>query len=88
MIPRDLASNVKKLHDFLYGSLDYQVTESVQSISDEIVYRSGVEAKKEEGDSTGEEGSAEGGNTEGEGEYSETEDDQWSNEADDQYSAE
>lgn len=88
VIPRDLASNVKKLHDFLYGSLDYQVTESVQSISDEIVYRSGVEAKKEEGDSTGEEGSAEGGNTEGEGEYSETEDDQWSNEADDQYSAE
>ncbi|EOT28383.1 hypothetical protein C805_00525 [Eubacterium sp. 14-2] len=48
VIPADLASNVKQLHDFLYGTDDYQVTESVQSISDEIVYRTGVRADKSE----------------------------------------
>ena len=60
VIPRDLAMNVKKLHEFFYGDAAYNVTESVQGISDEIVYRSGVTAKKEEntdeagtGDGTG-----------------------------------
>lgn len=47
VIPADLASNVKQLHDFLYGTTSYQVTDSVQSISDEIVYRTGVRAKKD-----------------------------------------
>ena len=60
VIPRDLATNVKKLHEFFYGDAAYNVPESVQGISDEIVYRSGVTAKKEEntdeagtGDGTG-----------------------------------
>ena len=48
VIPADLASNVKQLHDFLYGTTSYQVTDSVQSISDEIAYRTGVYAKKKE----------------------------------------
>ncbi len=48
VIPADLSANVKQLHDFLYGTDDYQVTESVQSISDEIVYRTGVRADKGE----------------------------------------
>lgn len=42
VIPVDLAANVKQLHDFLYGTTSYTVTESVQSISDEIMYRTGV----------------------------------------------
>lgn len=48
VIPVDLASNVKQLHDFLYGTTSYRVTDSVQSISDEIVYRTGVSAEEEE----------------------------------------
>lgn len=42
VIPKDLATNVKQLHDFLYGTTDYNVTDSVQGISDEIIYRTGV----------------------------------------------
>ncbi len=42
VIPVDLATNVKQLHDFLYGTTSYTVTESVQKISDEIIYRTGV----------------------------------------------
>ena len=42
VIPKDLSSNVKQLHDFLYGTTSYTVTDSVQGISDEIVYRTGV----------------------------------------------
>lgn len=48
VIPKDLAHNVKQLHDFLYGTTDYTVTDSVQSISDEIVYRTGVTAEGSE----------------------------------------
>ena len=44
VVPKDLASNVKQLHDFLYGSTSYTVTDSVQGISDEIIYRTGVAA--------------------------------------------
>ncbi len=42
VVPVNLAANVKQLHDFLYGTTDYIVTESVQGISDEIVYQTGV----------------------------------------------
>ena len=42
VVPVNLAANVKQLHDFLYGTTDYTVTESVQGISDEIVYQTGV----------------------------------------------
>ncbi len=48
VIPANLASNVKKLHDFLYEAGDYEVTPSVQGISDEIEYRTGVEEKETE----------------------------------------
>lgn len=48
VIPADLASNVKQLHEFLYGTTDYVVTDSVQNISDEIEERTGVEAPKKE----------------------------------------
>lgn len=48
VIPADLASNVKQLHEFLYGTTDYEVTKSVQNISDEIVNRTGVTAPKKE----------------------------------------
>ena len=44
VIPKDLSSNVKQLHDFLYGTTSYTVTDSVQGISDEIAYRTGVSA--------------------------------------------
>ncbi|WP_242939851.1 LCP family protein [Roseburia sp. 499] len=50
VIPADLASNVKQLHEFLYGTTDYEVTESVQNISDEIVNRTGVTAPKKDTD--------------------------------------
>lgn len=50
VIPADLASNVKQLHEFLYGTTDYEVTESVQNISDEIVDRTGVTAPKKDTD--------------------------------------
>lgn len=45
VIPADLASNVKQLHDFLFGTTSYKVTDSVESISNEIEYRTGVRAK-------------------------------------------
>lgn len=48
IIPKDLASNVKQLHDFLYGTTSYTVTDSVQGISDEIVNRTGVTADNNE----------------------------------------
>lgn len=42
VIPVDLSANVKQLHDFLYGTTSYLVTESVKGISEEIMYRTGV----------------------------------------------
>lgn len=42
VIPVSLSANVKQLHDFLYGNTGYTVTDSVESISDEIMYRTGV----------------------------------------------
>lgn len=44
VVPADLAANVKELHDFLFGTSNYQTTESVQNISDAIVNRTGVTA--------------------------------------------
>lgn len=42
IIPADLSSNVKQLHDFLYATTDYQVSDSVERISEEIADRTGV----------------------------------------------
>ncbi|MEG0962747.1 MAG: LCP family protein [Lachnospiraceae bacterium] len=47
IIPADLASNVKQLHEFLYGVTDYTITPSVQNISDTIVNNTGITSKKE-----------------------------------------
>lgn len=44
VVPTDLATNVKQLHEFLYGTTDYEVTESVKSISNAIVNRTGKTA--------------------------------------------
>lgn len=51
VIPADLASNVKQLHEFLYGTTDYEVTQSVQNISEEIVNRTGVTAPEKDTES-------------------------------------
>ncbi len=48
VIPVSLSANVKQLHDFLYGNTGYTVTESVESISDEITYRTGVTGESSE----------------------------------------
>lgn len=44
VVAKDLAANVKQLHDFLYGTTSYHVTQSVQNISDAIEERTGVTA--------------------------------------------
>lgn len=48
VVAADLASNVKQLHEFLYGTTDYEVSESVQNISDEIINRTGVTAPEKD----------------------------------------
>ena len=45
VVPADLATNVKALHAFLFENEEYTVSATVQRISDEIVYKTGVEAK-------------------------------------------
>lgn len=44
VIPLDLASNVAKLHEFLYGTPNYKVSRAVQNISNEIVGITGLSA--------------------------------------------
>lgn len=44
VVAKDLAADVKKLHEFLYGTTSYSVTQSVQNISDVIEERTGVTA--------------------------------------------
>ena len=39
----DLATNVKKLHNVLFGNADYEPSATVQAISDSIVERTGVD---------------------------------------------
>lgn len=41
VIPCDLASNVTKLHEFLYDNTDYVPSETVQSISNTIINKTG-----------------------------------------------
>lgn len=43
----DLESNVKKLHQFLFGEAEYQVTEAVKEISDRIIEVSGLRRREE-----------------------------------------
>lgn len=42
VVPIDLANNVKELHTFMFGDEDYQVSETVQDISDAIENATGV----------------------------------------------
>lgn len=42
IIPADLQTNVKKLHEYMFGATDYEVSESVKTISDSIVDKTGV----------------------------------------------
>lgn len=42
VIPLDLANNVKQLHEFLFESEEYEVSSSVQKISNEIVEKTGM----------------------------------------------
>lgn len=44
VVPTDLATNVKQLHDFLFGTTNYEVTESVRNMSDAIANRTGKTA--------------------------------------------
>ena len=50
VIPIDLAKNVSQLHKFLFDEDDYQVTERVQSVSDNIEEKTGVNSKTEKYD--------------------------------------
>lgn len=42
VVPASLASNVKKLHEYLFDDQLYTVSNSVQSISDNISYKTGI----------------------------------------------
>lgn len=44
VVPLDLANNVKQLHEFLFETEDYEVTTTVQKISDGIVNKTGLSA--------------------------------------------
>lgn len=45
VIPIDLAQNVSELHQFLFNETDYQVSDTVQSVSDKIAKKTGVTSK-------------------------------------------
>ena len=42
VIPVNLAQNVTELHQFLFANEDYTPSDTVQGISDEIAYRTGI----------------------------------------------
>ena len=42
VIPVNLAQNVKQLHEFLFANEEYEPSDVVQGISDEIAYRTGI----------------------------------------------
>ena len=42
VIPVNLAENVKQLHEFLFDNEDYEPSDTVQNISNEIAYRTGI----------------------------------------------
>ena len=42
VIPVNLAENVKQLHEFLFANEEYEPSDTVQSISNEIAYRTGI----------------------------------------------
>lgn len=42
VVPVDLAQNVQELHEFLYADEDYEVSEMVQEIGENIAYSTGI----------------------------------------------
>ena len=42
VIPVNLAQNVTELHQFLFANEEYTPSDTVQGISDEIAYRTGI----------------------------------------------
>lgn len=51
VIPTDLITNVKMLHEFLYGTADYQPSSKVQSIDSAIKAELGVSGQNHQGES-------------------------------------
>ena len=51
VIPTDLITNVKMLHEFLYGTADYQPSSKVQSIDSAIKAELGVSGQNPQGES-------------------------------------
>ena len=43
VIPVNLANNVSQLHEFLYGTQDYQPSATVQEISNNIINETGIQ---------------------------------------------
>ncbi len=41
-VPVDLADNVRRLHEFLYENQEYEVSDEVQRISDDLIQKTGV----------------------------------------------
>ena len=44
VIPADLATNVTELHKYMFGDNNYTLSSTVQTISDAIVYKTGITA--------------------------------------------
>lgn len=42
VVPIGFADNVRQLHEFLFGAADYQVSDKVKSIDNDIVYMTGI----------------------------------------------
>lgn len=51
VIPTDLITNVKMLHEFLYGTVDYQPSSKVQSVDSAIKVELGVSGQNHSGES-------------------------------------
>ena len=52
IIPADLATNVQKLHEYMFAAEQYEVSDSVKTISESIVDKTGVTTSTETYDLT------------------------------------
>ena len=43
VVPKTLSENVLQLHRYLFGTDGYEPSPTVESISDEIIYRTGIQ---------------------------------------------
>ena len=46
LVPADLTTNVSALHEFLFGTADYEPSSNVQSISSDLQSETGVGAQE------------------------------------------